>query len=134
MSAIEFPEPLTDKGALEEGGAFAPRFDDANNVAPRLGVVWALGALLGLRRVRIGPYTQTEPFLTARPIAESIGLLAIGLLGRRRLPLAFGALVLAALLHPLQALAVALVAAGCRDEAPADACVAYNLTYTWGPL
>ena len=32
MSAIEFPEPPTDKNALEEDGAFAPRFDAAGLV------------------------------------------------------------------------------------------------------
>jgi len=32
VSAAEFPEPPTDKKALEEGGAFAPRFDAAGLV------------------------------------------------------------------------------------------------------
>ena len=32
MSAVEFPEPPTDKKALEEGGVFAPRFDTAGLV------------------------------------------------------------------------------------------------------
>ena len=32
MSAVEFPEPPTDKKALEEGGVFAPRFDAAGLV------------------------------------------------------------------------------------------------------
>jgi phosphoribosyl-AMP cyclohydrolase len=32
VSAVEFPEPPTDKKALEEGGVFAPRFDAAGLV------------------------------------------------------------------------------------------------------
>ena len=57
-----------------------------------------------------GVFGYAEPFLTARPMAESLGLLALGLLARRRLGMAFGALALAAVLHPLQAIGILLVA------------------------
>lgn len=54
-------------------------------------------------------FTYAEPFLTPRPFAEALGLVALGLGVRRHVWGAIACLGLAAMLHPLQALAAALV-------------------------
>ncbi len=54
-------------------------------------------------------FSYAEPFLTARPLAEALSLLAIGLLLRRRLLWALVCLIIAGLMHPLQGAAAALV-------------------------
>ena len=54
-------------------------------------------------------FSYHEPFLTPRPIAESLCLLAIGLLARGRYALAIASLACAGVFHPLQAIAAALV-------------------------
>lgn len=51
-------------------------------------------------------FKYNEPFLTPRPLAESLCLVAIGLVGMRRHALAALALIAAGLLHPLQTIAV----------------------------
>ena len=55
-------------------------------------------------------FSYGEPFLTARPLAEALSLLALGWLVRRRLLLAALCLLTAGVLHPLQALGAALIA------------------------
>src|SRR5690606_21963209 len=54
-------------------------------------------------------FAYGEQFLTPRPIAEAICLLAIGLMAHRRAWLSFGCLAIAYLFHPLQAIAATLV-------------------------
>lgn len=54
-------------------------------------------------------FSYAEPFLTPRPAAEALSLLCIGFLARGRMAIAFVCLALAGLLHPLQAIAAALV-------------------------
>lgn len=55
-------------------------------------------------------FSYAEPFLTPRPFAEALSLLAIGMLARKRhMAIAAGCLLAAALLHPLQAIAASLV-------------------------
>lgn len=54
-------------------------------------------------------FSYAEPFLTARPLAEALSLLAIGLLLRHRLLWSFVCLVIAGLMHPLQGAAAGLV-------------------------
>ncbi|MGY1458147.1 hypothetical protein ACW5F0_05790 [Luteimonas sp. A534] len=54
-------------------------------------------------------FSYAEPFLTARPVAEALCLLCIGFLARGRVAIALACLALAGLLHPLQAIAAALV-------------------------
>ena len=55
-------------------------------------------------------FSYAEPFLTPRPFAEALSLLAIGILARRRhMVTAAACLLAAALLHPLQAIAALLV-------------------------
>lgn len=54
-------------------------------------------------------FTYAEPFLTPRPFAEALGLVALGLGFRRHVWGALACLGFAAVLHPLQALAAALV-------------------------
>lgn len=51
-------------------------------------------------------FKYNEPFLTPRPLAESLCLVAIGLVALKRHALAALALVAAGLLHPLQTIAV----------------------------
>ncbi|MCI1091831.1 hypothetical protein MOQ21_10955 [Stenotrophomonas maltophilia] len=55
-------------------------------------------------------FAYAEPFLTARPIAEALSLIALGLLIRRHSIWAIIALGIAGGLHPLQALGAAIVA------------------------
>ena len=55
-------------------------------------------------------FSYGEQFFTPRPIAELLSLLCIAQLARHRLLAAAGCLALAALFHPLQAIAAALVA------------------------
>lgn len=55
-------------------------------------------------------FAYAEPFLTARPIAEALSLVALGLLVRRKTLWAILVLGIAGGLHPLQALAAAIVA------------------------
>ena len=54
-------------------------------------------------------FSYHEPFLTPRPIAESLCLLAIGLLARGRYALAIASLACAGVFHPLQAIAAILI-------------------------
>lgn len=54
-------------------------------------------------------FSYAEPFLTPRPFAEGMCLVAIGLLARGRQVAALGCLAAAAMLHPLQAIAAALL-------------------------
>ena len=54
-------------------------------------------------------FTYAEPFLTPRPFAEALALVALGLGFRRNAWGALACLGLAGVLHPLQALAAALV-------------------------
>lgn len=54
-------------------------------------------------------FSYAEPFLTPRPFAEGLCLLAIGLLSRGRHAGAWACLLLAGLLHPLQVIAGLLV-------------------------
>lgn len=51
-------------------------------------------------------FKYNEPFLTARPLAESLCLVTIGLVASRRHAMAAVSLVAAGLLHPLQAIAI----------------------------
>ena len=55
-------------------------------------------------------FSYNETFLTSRPIAETLSLLAIASLVRSRWWQACLCIVIAALLHPLQAIAAALIA------------------------
>ncbi len=55
-------------------------------------------------------FAYAEPFLTARPIAEALSLVALGLLVRRHTVWAMVCLGAAGGLHPLQALAAMMVA------------------------
>ncbi|WP_115559110.1 hypothetical protein [Xanthomonas dyei] len=76
---------------------------------------WRWAALLALIVMPTGygafsMFSYAEPFLTARPIAEALCLLALAALVRGRLVWAMVAFIAAGLLHPLQAIAVALVA------------------------
>jgi len=57
-----------------------------------------------------GMFGYHEPFFTPRPVAEALCLLCIGLLARNRLIPAIACLALAALFHPLQAIAATLIA------------------------
>jgi hypothetical protein len=54
-------------------------------------------------------FGYAEPFLTPRPFAEALALLALGFAFRRHIWTALACLAVAGLLHPLQALAAALV-------------------------
>lgn len=54
-------------------------------------------------------FGYAEPFLTPRPCAEALALVAIGLMARKRAFAALSCLALSMLVHPLQALAAALV-------------------------
>ena len=72
---------------------------------------WALLGILGLPSLYgvIRIFSYNEPFLTSRALSEGFSLLGIGLLVRGRWSLATVAVVLAGMLHPLQAITVALV-------------------------
>ncbi|HSD15666.1 MAG TPA: hypothetical protein VLC71_00210 [Thermomonas sp.] len=70
-----------------------------------LGVL-SLPTMYGMVRM----FGYSEQFFTPRPLAEGLCLLGIGMLVRRRWLLAAGCMALAALFHPLQAIAVALIA------------------------
>jgi len=54
-------------------------------------------------------FSYAEPFLTPRPFAEGLCLLAIGLLARRRFGWALASLFVAGLLHPLPTIAAGLI-------------------------
>lgn len=54
-------------------------------------------------------FSYSESFLTPRPIAEAMCLFGVGLLAGQRMLLAFVCLATAALFHPLQAIAAALI-------------------------
>jgi hypothetical protein len=69
-----------------------------------LGVL-SLPTMYGMIRM----FGYSEQFFTPRPIAEGLCLLGIGLLARQRWFLAAACMGLAALFHPLQTIAVALV-------------------------
>ena len=69
-----------------------------------LGVL-CLPTSYGLNRM----FGYSEQFFTSRPMAESLGLLAVGLVARGRHLAAMACLGIAALFHPLQAIAAALV-------------------------
>ena len=56
-----------------------------------------------------GMFGYHEPFFTPRPIAEALCLLCVGLLARDRWMPAVACIVLAAMFHPLQALAATLI-------------------------
>ncbi|OAX86115.1 hypothetical protein A7D16_04210 [Xanthomonas nasturtii] len=76
---------------------------------------WRWPALLALIVMPTGygafsMFSYAEPFLTARPIAEALCLLAIAALVRDRLVWAIALFAAAGLLHPLQAIVVVLVA------------------------
>ncbi|MBP3973605.1 hypothetical protein [Pseudoxanthomonas spadix] len=76
---------------------------------------WRMPALLALlamptRYGAYGIFSYAEPFLTSRPYAEALTLVAIGCTVRGRLLLAALALLVAGMLHPLQALAGAIFA------------------------
>lgn len=69
-----------------------------------LGIL-ALPAMYGV----VSIFSFNEKFLTSRPISESLCLVAIGLSARKQSLAAIAVLVLAALAHPLQAIAAGLV-------------------------
>jgi hypothetical protein len=54
-------------------------------------------------------FSYAEPFLTPRPFAEGMCLIAIGLLARGRMVAALACLAVSAMLHPLQAIGATLV-------------------------
>ena len=70
-----------------------------------LGVL-SLPTMYGMVRM----FGYSEQFFTPRPVAEGLCLLGIGLLARQRWFLAAACVALAGLFHPLQAIAVVLVA------------------------
>ncbi|GHC09324.1 hypothetical protein GCM10010080_25600 [Thermomonas carbonis] len=72
---------------------------------------WAWLGVLGLPASygRTVIFSYAEPFLTPRPFAEALALVALGLGLRRNILGALACLGLAGMLHPLQALAAALV-------------------------
>jgi len=72
---------------------------------------WAwLGVLcLPVAYGRTQIFSYAEPFLTPRPLAEAVSLVALGFAVRRNTWGALACLVFAAVLHPLQALAATLV-------------------------
>ena len=73
---------------------------------------WAWLGLICLPTVygRTVMFSYSEQFFTTRPLAELLCLFAIGLLARSKWFMAAACLALAALFHPLQALAVCVVA------------------------
>ncbi|NIJ92482.1 hypothetical protein FHT12_001140 [Xanthomonas campestris] len=76
---------------------------------------WRWHALLALIVMPTGygafsMFSYAEPFLTARPLAEALCLLAVATLVRDRLVWSVGLFAAAGLLHPLQAIAAVLVA------------------------
>lgn len=78
-------------------------------------VRWRWPALLALIVMPTGygafsMFSYAEPFLTARPIAEALSLVALVALVRGQLGFAMVAFVFASALHPLQAIAAGLVA------------------------
>lgn len=70
-----------------------------------LGVL-SLPTMYGMVRM----FGYSEQFFTPRPLAEGLCLLGIGMLARQRWFLAAACLAMAGMFHPLQAIAVALVA------------------------
>lgn len=54
-------------------------------------------------------FSYAEPFLTPRPWAEGLCLLAIGLISRQRIGWALACLLLAGMLHPLPTIAAGLI-------------------------
>lgn len=54
-------------------------------------------------------FSYAEPFLTPRPFAEGLCLLAVGLLARRRFGWALTCLLVAGMLHPLPTIAACLI-------------------------
>ena len=72
---------------------------------------WALLGIISLPASYglISMFSYGEPFLTARPFAEGLCLIAMGLLARKKSEWAFASLVIAGLLHPLQTIAATLV-------------------------
>ena len=73
---------------------------------------WAWLGVLSLPTVygMVRMFGYSEQFFTPRPLAEGLCLLGIGLLARRRWALAASCIVLAGLFHPLQTIAVVMVA------------------------
>ncbi|NHF64218.1 hypothetical protein [Xanthomonas hortorum] len=76
---------------------------------------WRWPALLALIVMPTGygafsMFSYAEPFLTARPVAEALCLLAIAALVRDRMAWAVALFAAAGLLHPLQAIVAVLVA------------------------
>ena len=73
---------------------------------------WALLGVLSLPTMygMVRMFGYSEQFFTPRPLAEGLCLLGIGMLARHRWFFAAACMALAGLLHPLQAIAVALVA------------------------
>lgn len=76
---------------------------------------WRWPALLALIIVPTGygafsMFSYAEPFLTARPVAEALSLLAIAALARDRMAWAVVLFAAAGLLHPLQAIVAVLLA------------------------
>lgn len=80
-------------------------------ILPREQRYWAWLAALCLPGVYgvIRVFTYGEPFFTARPVAEGLTLLALGLMARKRLLPALLCVAAAALLHPLQAIGAMLI-------------------------
>src|SRR5690606_9016765 len=72
---------------------------------------WSWLAILALPSMYgvVSIFAYNEKFLTSRPFSESLCLVAIGLVARRRFLPAVCILASAALIHPLQALAAILV-------------------------
>lgn len=77
---------------------------------PQGGWAWLGVACLPTAYGKIAMFSYGEQFFTPRPIAELLCLFTIGLLVRRRWLPAAGCLLLAAMFHPLQALAASVVA------------------------
>ncbi|WP_240097511.1 hypothetical protein [Thermomonas flagellata] len=77
---------------------------------PRGSAYWAWLAVLCLPSAygTVRVFSYAEPFLTSRPWAEALSLFAFGWLVRNRVLLAGLCVLLAATLHPLQAIAGAL--------------------------
>lgn len=100
-------------GALTGLFAFAwAAWHFLRRVLPSPQPVWAWLAVITLHGMYgvIVVFTYGEPFLTGRPLAEALSLLALALLMARRGWLAILAFITAGALHPLQALGAALIA------------------------
>ena len=81
------------------------------SLLPETARYWAWLAVLCLPGMYgvVHIFSYNEKFLTARPLAETLCLFAVGLITRRRLAAGAAALAFAALFHPLQAIGAAAV-------------------------